>query len=61
MTEGVRKGSRFRRVLRFLTLREPEQEYGPGQVDPAIQRQREIQDRIATDQAAREAMTAFWP
>lgn len=61
MTKGIRKGSRFRRILRFLTLRDPEEEYGRGQIDPAMRRQREIQGRIATDQAAREAMTSFWP
>lgn len=53
MSKGARRKGRMRRIFRILTLRDPEQDYYPGQVDPAAQRQYDIQKSIADEQSTR--------
>lgn len=58
MSKGSHTTGRVRRILRILALRDPEQP-DQDQVDPAAQRQRDIQKRIATDQDARGGIGLF--
>lgn len=58
MSKGTRRKGRMRRIFRILMLRDPEQAY-PRQVDPAAQRQYDIQKGIADQQRAR-ADTGFF-
>lgn len=58
MSKGIRRKGRMRRIFRILMLRDPEQDY-PGQVDPAAQRQYDIQKGIANEQRARSDIGFF--